>query len=211
MNFLKKLNGKKKIVLVFIGISLFAITGIYAITNFFTAQSRHEVKIRSAFARLIVTKPRKQDESFDKYLIPVEFPNLTPTTDTHKAIHTFNAKLDNNGKPITETMYLKTTLSYDTENNTTFTTTLASELFNSRILIDGTVYEDTKRPIIIANKDHIITIETQQKDFLLETVKDPKLFVVIDYELVDSEGKAFAGTKEKITSQIAQTNTMSNL
>lgn len=199
MNFFKKYNGKTKIGLIFIGVVLTTCGIAFAISKYFSAETKHPAKVQNKFARLVVEESQNQDPSVDKKLIPTEFPNLNPTTDTHKVIKNFIGKLDNNGKAIEIDMFLKTTIKYENDK--------IGKFFSSQLLVDGTIYSDTSREKIIANKDYKITVETQQRNFAGDGLKDlNEITVIVEYELVDSQGKSFEGTQEIIRSQTTNSN-----
>jgi len=169
----------------------------FAISKYFLAETKHPAKVQNKFAKLTVVEARIQDPSADKFLIPIKYPNLNSTTDTHKVIKTFVGKLDNQGTKIKQDMFLKTTIKYENDENNKI-----SGLFNSQLLVDDVIYKDADRQKIDENKDYKITVETQQRDFASENLNE--ITVIVEYELVDSQGKSFEGTKEIIKSQIAK-------
>jgi hypothetical protein len=175
--------------LVFIGIVLSTCGIAFAISNYFKTETSHKVNVRNKFAGLTVVEARIQDPSADKSLIPTEFPNVSPTTDTHKVIKTFVGKLDSQGTTIEQDIFLKTTIKYENDE--------IGKFFSSQLLVEGKIYSDTSREKIIANKDYKITVETQQRDFAGENLKEIK--VIVEYELVDSKGKSFEIGKQEIT------------
>jgi len=184
--------------LIFIGVILTTCGIAFAISNYFKTESRHRVNVQNKFARLVVTEARIQDPSVNKYLIPTEIPMSTPTTDTYTVIKNFVGKLDSQGKKIEQDMFLKTIIKYENDE--------IGKFFSSQLKINGTIYDDTKRVKIVADQDYQISVETQQKDFAGEI---NQITVIVEYELVDKDGKAFEGTKEIIKSQIVNNNTMS--
>jgi hypothetical protein len=193
MNFFKKYNGKTKIGLIFIGVVLTTCGIAFAIPKFFSTETKNKVNVQNKFAGLVVTDANvTQDPSVNKFLIPTDYPMLSPSTDTHKVIKTFVGKLDNNGKAIEKDMFLKTTLKY--ENNDEI-----GKFFISQLKIDSKIYSDTNREKIVANKDYKITVETQQTAFADENLTE--ITVIVEYELVDSKGESFAGTKDIIQTQ----------
>jgi len=186
--------------LIFIAVILTTCGIAFAISNYFKTESRHRVNVRNKMAGLVVTDTNvKQDDSFDKFLIPTDFPMFDSTTDTHKVIKTFVGKLDSKGMNINQDMFLKTTIKYENDE--------IGKFFSSQLLVEGRIYNDTSREKIIANKDYKIAVETQQTAIAGDNLKE--ITVIVEYELVDKDGKAFEGTKEIIKSQIVNNNTMS--
>jgi hypothetical protein len=192
MNFFKKYNGKTKIGLIFIGVVLTTCGIAFAISKYFSERKEHTVNVQNKFAKLIVTESIKQDSSVNKFLIPTDYPMLSPSTDTHKVIRTFDVKLDNNGKKIEEQMYLKTTIKYENDE--------IGQLFTSQLKINNEIYDDNKHVPIVENKNYTITVETQQKKFAGDNLIS--IIVIVEYELVNSIGQSFEGTQEVIKSQI---------
>jgi hypothetical protein len=184
--------------LVFIGIVLSTCGIAFAISNYFKTETRHTVNVQNKFARLVVTESKNQDPSVNKYLIPTEIPMSAPTTDTYTVIKNFVGKLDSQGKPIDKEMFLKTIIKYENDE--------IGKFFSSQLKVNGTIYDDTKRVKIVADQDYQISVETQQKDFAGDNLTS--IIVIVEYELVDSQGKSFEGTKEIIKSQIVNNNNM---
>jgi len=195
MNFFKKYNGKTKIGLIFIGIVLTTCGIAFAISKHFSKTREHKVKVQNKFARLVVEESQNQDPSVNKLLIPIEYPMLDSNTYTHKVIRIFNGKLDDKGQTIKQDMFLKTTLKYEKDENIEI-----GNLFISQLKINDQIYSDTSREKIVANQDYKITVETQQRDFAGENLNE--ITVIVEYELVDKDGKSFEGTQEVITNQI---------
>ncbi|WP_284928346.1 hypothetical protein [Candidatus Phytoplasma sp. AldY-WA1] len=191
MNFFKKYNGKTKIGLIFIGVVLTTCGIAFAISKHFSKKTEHKVNVQNKLARLIVTESQTKDPSVNKLLIPIDYPMLNSTTDTHKVIKTFIGRLDNQGTKIKQDMFLKTTIKYENDENNKI-----SKLFNSQLLVDDVIYKDANRQKIDENKDYKITVETQQRYFASENLNE--ITVTVEYELVDSQGRPFEGTKDII-------------
>ncbi|MFB5029889.1 MAG: hypothetical protein WJU30_00443 [Candidatus Phytoplasma pruni] len=71
--------------------------------------------------------------------------------------------------------------------------------------MDNNDYDDTKRPQIRLNDKGIgslkIQISIEQKEII--TNKNPQLEIIVDYELVDSQGKAYgSGSSQTIENKI---------
>uniref|UniRef100_UPI002551A075 hypothetical protein n=1 Tax=Candidatus Phytoplasma sp. AldY-WA1 TaxID=2852100 RepID=UPI002551A075 len=202
MNFFKKYNGKTKIGLIFIGVVLTTCGIAFAISKYFSQTKEHKVKVQNKLARLIVTESQTKDPSVNKLLIPIDYPMLDSNNDTHKVIHTFNGKLESNGKRIETKMFLKTTLKYKNNENNKI-----GELFNSQLKINGETYSDASRKQIVADQDYKITVETQQRDFADGDLKDlNEITVIVEYELVNSQGQSFEGTQDIIQTPTTNSN-----
>ncbi len=184
--------------LIFIAVILTTSGILLAITNFLKTETSHKVNVQNKFARLVVTEAKIQDPSVNKYLIPTEIPMSAPTTDTYTVIKNFVGKLDSQGKPIDKEMFLKTIIKYENDE--------IGKFFSSQLKVNGKIYDDTKRVKIVADQDYQISVETQQKDFAGDNLTS--IIVIVEYELVDSQGKSFEGTKEIIKSQIVNNNNM---
>ncbi|WP_284928535.1 hypothetical protein [Candidatus Phytoplasma sp. AldY-WA1] len=181
--------------LIFIGVILTTCGIAFAISNYFKTETRHTVNVQNKFARLVVTEARIQDPSVDKFLIPTEIPMTAPTTDTYTVIKNFVGKLDSQGKKIEQDMFLKTIIKYENDE--------IGKFFSSQLKVNGTIYDDTKRVKIVADQDYQISVETQQTAIAGDNLTS--IIVIVEYELVDKDGKSFEGTKEIIKSQIVKT------
>ncbi|MDV3201481.1 MAG: hypothetical protein Q8872_01215 [Candidatus Phytoplasma australasiaticum] len=173
--------------------------GLRALFNYFAYQRKEKIKLMPKNNLPLFEVQRKDGNNEDKTLIPLPFPNLNP----HKYTHTINinhqAILTKNGFDIEVPLFLKITTKYDTEN----TFAQPEQYFNLEMKNNGVVYDDTKRVVLEEKTPINIQFKLEQKQFI--DSQEPRLNLIMDYELVDQNGKAMGGGSQTITNKIIQT------
>ncbi|AGL90531.1 hypothetical protein [Candidatus Phytoplasma australiense] len=200
----QKPNNKTKnkiiIVLSILMCSFFAISSVMAINNYFSRQKQEKIKLMSENNAPLFEVNKISGNNEDKTLIPLPMPNLNPNKYHHTITINHQAVLNLNGFDSDIGLYLKITPKYDTHN--TFSN--PETLFNLEIKTNNIIYDDTKRQQLIykpnGKGNTNIQIKLEQNNFVKAT--NPLLTLVLDYELVDSNGNAFSGSGTTIENKI---------
>ncbi|MBP5836231.1 hypothetical protein [Candidatus Phytoplasma meliae] len=196
---IKKQN-KILIIITSIIVLFFTTWSIYALTNYFAKQRKEKIHLMKDVPLFNVERVGGNNE--DKTLLPIPIPNLNQQKYNHLITIKHEATLNPNGMDISIPLYLKITPKYDT--NQTFTK--PENYFNLSLKINNHDYDDTKRPQMILNENDLgtlnIQINLEQKEII--NTKNPQLELIVDYELVDSQGKPFGGGSQTIENKISQ-------
>ncbi|MDV3196355.1 MAG: hypothetical protein Q8885_02485 [Candidatus Phytoplasma stylosanthis] len=199
---------KKRIlsILVIIICSFFTISAVIAVTNFFARQKHESIKLVNGAPIFEVN--RISGNNYDKYLIPTTMPNVNPERYVYTISIDHQAILRKNGFDINIPLYLKINTWYDTHG--TFKT--PEEYFVLELKTNSQIHNETNRPQMNLNSDGTgtipISIKVQQTSFIF--VNNPKLTLVLDYELVDKDGNALSGCTQTIKNTIININTNIN-
>ncbi|RMI88699.1 hypothetical protein [Candidatus Phytoplasma solani] len=203
----QKIQTKNKIfttLVVFI-CSLFVLGSLVAITNYFSKRKTEPIQLANEIPTFEVE--RTGGNNTEKTLLPIPIPNLNKNKYAHLITIDHKAIFYPNGIELGEPLYLKIATRYDTHN----TFAKPEQFFNLSIKVAGVEYNDATRPKM-AEKGKIdpthfyfcnIKISIEQRDLI--TNKNPKLDLIIDYELVDAQGNGFGGGSQTIENKIVQT------
>ncbi|WP_323847679.1 MAG: hypothetical protein Q2306_02280 [Phytoplasma sp.] len=197
-----KTQNKNKILIIITSIIVIFFTtwSIYALTNFFTKQRKEKIHLMTDIPLFNVERVGGNNE--DKTLLPIPIPNLNQQKYNHLITIDHEATLNSNGMEIAIPLYLKITPKYDTHQ----TFTHPEAYFNLGLKVNNHDYDDTKRPQMILNENDLgmlnIQINLEQKEMI--NTKNPQLELIVDYELVDSQGKAYGGGIQTIENKISQ-------
>ncbi|MDC9032165.1 hypothetical protein [Columbia Basin potato purple top phytoplasma] len=177
----------------------FTIASLYALKNYFAQQKKEKIQLMNNCPSFNVERTGGNNE--DKTLLPIPIPNLNVQKYHHLITVEHEATLNSNGMELTTPLYLKISTRYDTQE--TFNN--SEKYFNLSLKVNNQEYEDTKRPLMILENGvgtMKIQISIEQKEIIKE--KDPQLALICDYELVDTQGKAFSGGSQTIENKITQ-------
>ncbi len=189
-----KINTNKlKIFILFI---ILTITfSVIAISIYFNQKRKEEIQLESNFP--IFKVELLGGNNRNKHLIPISIPNLNKDKYEHLINIEHSVILNSQNIEIKEPLFLKIEIFLDTQN--TFQN--PEKYFNYQIITTkdkekDKIYSSNDKPQYSAmhpNETQTIKINTQiqQKDIISE--KNPKLFLVYDYELVDKQGKTING------------------
>ncbi|TVY12273.1 hypothetical protein [Candidatus Phytoplasma pini] len=196
-----QIKNKVKIIFLIIICSFFTISSIHAITKYFTSQRTEQIKLMNENEFPVFNVARTGGNNNDKTLIPLSIPNFNKQKYDHAIIINHKATLNSNGMDLSTTpLLLKVAFKYDTHS--TFNDPEKYFLVGSEV--DNNSYDETKRPQMKLDSSGVgtlkIEIKVQQKDFI--TAKNPKLDLICDYELVDSNGKAYGAGSQTIKNAI---------
>nr|WP_100222502.1 hypothetical protein [Vaccinium witches'-broom phytoplasma] len=176
----------------------FTIASIYALTNYFSKQRKEKIQLMTDIPLFNVERVGGNNK--DKTLLPILIPNLNQQKYNHLITIEHEATLNSNGMDINVPLYLKISTKYDTLQ--TFTN--PEKYLNVGLKVDNNDYNDTKRPQMIFNEKGLgklnIQISIEQKEII--NTNNPQLELICDYELVDSQGKAFSGGSQTIENKI---------
>ncbi|WP_017191592.1 hypothetical protein [Poinsettia branch-inducing phytoplasma] len=197
----KNIKNKNKILtIITIIIAIFFTTvSIFALTNYFIKQRKEKIQLMNDVPFFTVERVGGNNE--DKTLLPIPIPNLNEQKYNHLITIEHEATLNSNGMDINVPLYLKISTKYDTLQ--TFTN--PEEYLNVGLKVNNKDYDDTKRPQMILNENGLrklnIQISIEQKEII--TNKNPQLELIVDYELVDSQGKAYGSGSQTIENKIS--------
>ncbi|WP_341266675.1 hypothetical protein [Candidatus Phytoplasma fraxini] len=196
----KNIKNKNKILtIITIIIAIFFTTAsIFALTNYFSKQRKEKIQLMNNLPFFAIERTGGNNE--DKTLLPIPIPNLNEQKYNHLITIEHEATLNSNGMDINVPLYLKISTKYDTLQ--TFTN--PEKYLNVGLKVDNNDYDDTKRPQIILDSNSLgklnIQISIEQKEII--TNKNPQLELICDYELVDSQGKAYGSGSQTIENKI---------
>ncbi len=197
-----KIKNKNKILIIITSIIVifFTTLSIYALTNYFTKQRKEKIQLMNDLPLFNIERVGGNNEN--KTLLPIPIPNLNQQKYNHLITIEHEATLNSNGMDISNPLYLKITPKYDT--NQTFTN--PEKYFNLGLKVNNHDYDDTKRPQMILKENGLgmlnIQINLEQKEII--NTKNPQLELIVDYELVDSQGKAYGVGSQTIENKITQ-------
>ncbi|ABC65329.1 conserved hypothetical protein [Aster yellows witches'-broom phytoplasma AYWB] len=197
----KNIKNKNKILtIITIIIAIFFTTAsIFALTNYFSKQRKEKIQLMNNLPFFTIERTGGNNE--DKTLLPIPIPNLNEQKYNHLITIEHEATLNSNGMDINVPLYLKISTKYDTLQ--TFTN--PEKYLNIGLKVDNNDYDDTKRPQIILDSNSLgklnIQISIEQKEII--TNKNPQLELIVDYELVDFQGKAYGSGSQTIENKIS--------
>ncbi|QYC30736.1 hypothetical protein HGD80_02715 [Paulownia witches'-broom phytoplasma] len=197
----KKQTKNKIFTILVVFISLFfTIVSITALQNYFARQRKEKISLLDKFPLFNVERTKGNNEN--KILIPLPIPNFKPSKYQHLIEMEHKAVLNTNGVEM-DPLYLKITSSYDTK--TTFEN--PTNFFNLSMKVNNNEYDESQRPLMALKEGNgtiTIQIGIEQKEIIKKTIdgKKPELDLIFDYELVDSQGKAFSGGSQTIKNKI---------
>ncbi|WP_373402952.1 hypothetical protein [Candidatus Phytoplasma solani] len=200
----QKIQTKNKllIILVIFICSLFVLGSLVAITNYFSKRKTEPIQLANEIP--IFEVERTGGNNAEKTLLPIPIPNLNKNKYAHLITIDHKAIFNPNGIELGDPLYLKIATRYDTHN----TFAKPEQFFNLSIKVAGVEYNDATRPKMTEKGEtketqRNIKISIEQRDLI--TNKNPKLNLIIDYELVDAQGNGFGGGSQTIENKIAQT------
>ncbi|AYJ01056.1 hypothetical protein CWO85_00685 [Candidatus Phytoplasma ziziphi] len=186
-------TNKLKIFIVFFILTI--IFSVIAVSIYFSQKRKDEIKLESNFPIFKVELLGGNNQN--KYLIPFSIPNLNKDKYEHLINIEHSVILSSQSMEIKDPLFLKIEIFFDTQN--TFQN--PEKYFDYQIITtkdkeEAKIYSPEAKPQYSAmhpNETQTIKINTQiqQKDLIL--AKNPKLFLVYDYELVDKQGKIITG------------------
>ncbi|GFZ75109.1 hypothetical protein HPP_0670 [Hydrangea phyllody phytoplasma] len=199
-------NTKKKTIITTLTIFIclfFTISSVLAVANYYAKQRKEKINLFNKNNFPCFTVERTGGNNENKTLLPLLIPNLNKENYLHLITVDHEATFKSNGMKLANNLYLKTNLTYDTKN--TFNN--PAEIFNTSLKINNNEYDDAKRPQMVLDADGNgklkIKFGIEQKEII--NVDNPLLDVILDYELVDSQGKSFGGGSQTIQQKITQT------
>ncbi|WP_373403112.1 hypothetical protein [Candidatus Phytoplasma solani] len=201
-----KIQTKNKIfttLVVFI-CSLVVLGSLVAITNYFSKRKTEPIQLANEIP--IFEVERTGGNNTEKSLLPIPITNLNKNKYAHLITIDHKAIFNPNGIELGEPLYLKIATRYDTHN----TFAKPEQFFNLSIKVAGVEYNDATRPKMTEKGEtketqRNIKISIEQRDLI--TNKNPKLDLIIDYELVDSKGNGFGGGSQTIENKTTQQTT----
>ncbi|GLH60556.1 hypothetical protein HGD80_03450 [Paulownia witches'-broom phytoplasma] len=199
-------NTKKKTIITTLTIFIclfFTISSVLAVANYYAKQKKENIKLFDKNNFPCFTVEKTDGNNDNKTLLPLPIPNFNQVKYSYLITVDHEATFKSNGMEITTPLYLKTKLTYNTKN--TFNN--PAEIFNTSLKINNNEYDDAKRPQMVLDADGNgklkIKFGIEQRE-IIDAAK-PTLDVILDYELVDSQGKSFGGGSQTIQQKITQT------
>ncbi|MGI3135979.1 MAG: hypothetical protein ACN23H_00110 [Candidatus Phytoplasma vitis] len=194
-------TNKLKIFIIFIILTI--IFSVIAVSIYFNEKRKEEIKLENNFPIFKVELSGGNNQN--KHLIPVSIPNLNKDKYEHLINIEHSVILNSQNIEIQEPLFLKIEIYLDTQD--TFQN--PQKYFDYQIITtkdkeEDKIYSSENKPQYSAmhpNETQTIKINTkiQQKDIILE--KNPKLFLIYDYELVDKQGKTITGGSNMVSNK----------
>ncbi|QTX03194.1 hypothetical protein LFWB_6310 [Candidatus Phytoplasma luffae] len=200
-----KINNIKCKIYFFIFIFLSMIFLILAIYNNLQQYKEEEIKLLNDFPVFEVEYVGGDNKK--KTLIPIEIPNFNIEKYKHLINVEHSAILFSKQMQLKEPLFLKIKIILDTKN----TFDKPEDYFNLRIItVDKNnkkeIYAEDHKPCYFEmeeNEIQKIQINTQIEQIkIINTLEEPKLFLLYNYEIVDSQGKSIIGGTNEITQNI---------
>jgi CHASE1-domain containing sensor protein len=188
---MKTNNATKKANKIFLAITIVFVILISSITvyalSYFFVKKEEKIDFDDKVPKFTIT--RIEGNNLNQKLVPRYVPVLSDNkTNLIKIKH--EGKLDLNGDSLDKVVYLKLESSFDKP---------IADKMNILIKCNNIEYSNENRPKLTSNGQITINFEIQQE----EKITIPNANFIIEYSLVDENGKDFGGS-EKITTKITQ-------
>lgn len=200
----KKQINQNKIKIIILLLIITFILSLTAVSILFQKR-KEEIKLENNFPTFEVEIIGGNNQN--KYLIPIEIPNLNKEKYDHLINIEHKATLKSHNMEIKEILFLKIQISLDTQN--TFYN--PEKYFDFQIITTNAdkknkIYSNEERPYYIPMKENetqsiIINTQIQQKEIL--SSNNPILYLVYDYEIVDQQGKTITGGSNIVSNKIS--------
>ncbi|MDV3168069.1 MAG: hypothetical protein Q8781_00085 [Candidatus Phytoplasma stylosanthis] len=207
---LKNMKKFKIYFFIFLIFSLLIISFIIA-SRYLFKRKKEEIKLLNNFPILDVEKLNNIDNDKEKFIIPISVPNFNTNKYDYIITIDHSVILYSKGMEIKEPLFLKIDFFWDTQN--TFNN--AKDFFDVQFTTNDKnnkreIYKDNNKPCFFPMKENeiqkiIVHTKIQQKD-IINSVNEPKLFLVYDYEIVDKQGKTITGGNNFLNQEIQNIN-----